>query len=154
MIDRRLAAVTLCLAACAAFGEGVYKWTDAQGRVHFGDRPPGGAASTGIAPPSAPAATPPTDAERASRQQRLLDMYRDERLEKEEREAKQKADEEERRRRCAYARDRLDRYQRSTRIYDPQPSGERRYLSDGERDAEIRTAQNEVARWCKPSERR
>ena len=154
MINRWLAAVTLCLAAQAGVGEGVYKWTDAQGRVHFGDRPPGEARSTSIAPPSPPTAPAPTDAERAARQQRLLDMYRDERLEKEEREAKQKADEEDRRRRCAYARDRLDRYERSPRIYDPQSSGERRYLSDGERDAEIRTTRNEVARWCKPSELR
>jgi hypothetical protein len=154
MIDRWLAAVTLALTAQGAVAEGVYKWTDAQGRVHFGDRPPGDATGTPIAPPATPAAPAPNDAERAARQQRLLEMYRDERLEKEEREAKQKAEEEDRRRRCAHARDRLDRYERSPRIYDPQAGGERRYLSDGERDAEIRTARNEVARWCKPSERR
>lgn len=29
----------------AAFATGVYKWTDADGRVHFGDRPPEGAAA-------------------------------------------------------------------------------------------------------------
>jgi hypothetical protein len=154
MINRWLAAVTLALAAQGAGAEGVYKWTDAQGRVHFGDRPPGEASTTAIAPLAPPAAPAPTDAERAVRQQRLLDMYRDERLEKEEREAKQKAEDEERRRRCAHAKDRLDRYERSPRIYDPQQNGERRYLSDGERDAEIRTARNEVARLCKPGERR
>lgn len=154
MINRRLAAVTLALAAQAVAAEGVYKWTDAQGRVHFGDRPPGEATSTPIIPPAPSTAPTATDAERAARQQRLLDMYRDERLEKEEGEAKQKAEEEDRRRRCAHAKDRLDRYERSARIYDPQPNGERRYLSDGERDAEIRTTRNEIARWCKPSERR
>jgi len=105
MINRWLAAVTLALAAQGAGAEGVYKWTDAQGRVHFGDRPPGEASTTAIAPLAPPAAPAPTDAERAVRQQRLLDMYRDERLEKEEREAKQKAEDEERRRRCAHAKD-------------------------------------------------
>lgn len=154
MINRWLTAVTLILIAQGAAAEGVYKWTDAQGRVHFGDRPPGDAATTAIAPPAAPPLPPPTDAERAARQQRLLDMYQDERREKEEREAKQKADDEDRRRRCAQARDRLDRYERSPRIYDPQPNGERRYLSDGEREAEIRTARNEVARLCRPPEKR
>jgi hypothetical protein len=154
MINRWLAAVTLALAAQASIAEGVYKWTDSQGRVHFGDRPPGDAIGAPIAPP-APSATPTSDdTERAARQRRLLDMYRDERLEKEEREAKQKAGEEERRRRCAHARDRLERYERSATLYAPQASGERRYLSDGERDAEIRIARNEVARWCKPSEKR
>jgi glutaredoxin len=29
----------------AAFASGVYKWTDADGRVHFGDRPPADAAA-------------------------------------------------------------------------------------------------------------
>lgn len=29
----------------AASAEGIYQWTDAQGRVHFGDRPQNGAAS-------------------------------------------------------------------------------------------------------------
>lgn len=154
MISRRLTAVTLALAAQCAAAQGVFKWTDAQGRVHFGDRPPGDAATTTLAPPAPPAVPPPTDSERATRQQRLLDMYQDERREKEEREAKQKADDEERRRRCAHAKDRLDRYERSPRIYDPQPNGERRYLSDGEREAEIRTARNEVARLCRPADRR
>jgi hypothetical protein len=154
MINRWLAALTLCLAAQGAQAQGIYRWTDAQGRVHFGDRPPGKAESVPIPEPPPPATPAPTDAERAARQQRLLDAYRDERLEKEEREAKQKAEEEERRRRCAFARDNLDRYERSPRIYAPQPDGERRFLSDGERDAEIRIARNEVARWCKPSERR
>jgi type IV secretory pathway VirB10-like protein len=154
MINRWLAAAALALAAQGAGADGVYKWTDAQGRVHFGDRPPDDAATTAIAPPAPPAVPAPTDAERAARQQRLLDMYRDERLEKEEREAKKKTDEEERRRRCAHARDRLNRYEHSPRIYDPQPNGERRYLSDGERDAEIRIARNEVARLCKPSDNR
>jgi hypothetical protein len=154
MINRWLPAVTLALAAHGAVAEGVYRWTDAQGRVHFGDRPPGDDTSMAIAPPAPPAATAPSDVERAVRRQRLLDMYRDERLEREEREAKEKSEDEDRRQRCALARDRLERYEGSPRIYDPQPNGERRYLSDGERDAEIRTARNEVARWCRPSERR
>lgn len=154
MINRRLLAVTLALAAHGAVAEGVYRWTDAQGRVHFGDRPPGDDASLAIAPPAPSAGAAPTDAERAAKRQRLLDMYRDERLERAEREAKEKAEDEDRRRRCALAVDRLERYEASPRIYDPQPNGERRYLSDGERDAEIRTARNEAARWCRPSERR
>ena len=140
-----LAVVTHCAGA-----EGIYKWTDAQGRVHFGDRPPGDAEGAPISAAPAPAGPTPTDAERAERRQRLLDMYRDERIEKEEREAKEKAEEEDRRRRCAYAQERLARYQGSSRVYQPLPNGERRYLSDGERDAEIRTTRNEVARWCKP----
>ena len=150
MIKSRLACLLLAMAASHAGAEGIYKWTDAQGRVHFGDRPPGEGRSAPITPPTAPVESSASDTDRAERRQRLLDMYRDERLEKQEREAKQKADEEDRRRRCAQARDRLARYEQSGRVYEPLPSGERRYLSDGEVDAEIRTTRNEIARWCKP----
>jgi hypothetical protein len=118
--------------------------------VHFGDRPPGEGLSAPITPPAAPVESSASDADRAERRQRLLDMYRDERIEKQEREARQKAEEEDRRRRCAHARDRLARYEQSGRVYEPLPSGERRYLSDGERDAEIRTTRNEIGRWCRP----
>jgi len=151
MIKPWLIGVLLAIAASAAVSEGIYKWTDAQGRVHFGDRPPGDGAPTAIASPAAQPEAAPDEAERAERRQRLLDMYRDERLEKQERETKQKAEEEDRRRRCAFARDRLDRYERSARVYEPLPNGERRYLSDTERDAEIFTTRNEVDRWCSPA---
>ena len=36
-------AVSGALCTSAAFASDVYKWTDADGRVHFGDRPPEGA---------------------------------------------------------------------------------------------------------------
>ena len=150
MINPRLACLLLAMAAPHAGAEGIYRWTDAQGRVHFGDRPPGEGRSAPIAAPVVPAAPAASEAERAERRQRLLDMYRDERIEKQEREAEEKAEEEDRRRRCAYARDRLARYEQSGRVYEPLPNGERRYLSEGERDAEIRTTRNEIARWCRP----
>jgi len=35
----------LCCVLAAGARADVYRWTDAQGRVHFGDRPPAGAAS-------------------------------------------------------------------------------------------------------------
>lgn len=150
MIKLCLACLLLAMAAPHAGAEGVYKWTDAQGRVHFGDRPPGEGRSAPIAPPAAPLEPAASEGERAERQQRLLDMYRDERIERQEREAREKAEQEDRRRRCARARDRLAWYEQSGRVYEPTPSGERRYLSDGEVDAEIRTTRNEIARWCKP----
>lgn len=40
--------VLLMLAWSAAASAEVYRWTDAQGRVHFGDRPPAGAATTEV----------------------------------------------------------------------------------------------------------
>jgi len=44
--------LALFVAAGGTAAAGVYKWTDAEGRVHFGDRPPAGAASETVAIPS------------------------------------------------------------------------------------------------------
>jgi hypothetical protein len=149
MIHPAFAGITLALVAAAAGAQGIHKWIDAQGRVHFGDRPPD--ASGAYAPSAgspAPGGVAPSEAERVQRRQKMLDAYQQERLERQEAEAKQKAEEAERQRRCAVARDRLARYERSGRIYEPLSDGGQRFLSDDERDAELRTARNEVVRYC------
>ena len=53
----------------------------------------------------------------------------------------------ERKKRCTYARDRLDRYH-SSRIYEPQADGSRRFLSDSERKAAIEKLEKQVRKWC------
>jgi hypothetical protein len=154
MIHLRLAGIALALATGAAGAQEIHRWTDAQGRVHFGDRPPEAA---GTYAPSgteaAAAAASPSEAERAQRRQKMLDAYQQERADRAEGEARQKAEEAERQRRCAHARDRLARYERGGRIYEPLPNGEQRFLSDDERDAELRTARNEVNRYCGKAKR-
>jgi hypothetical protein len=132
----------------------VYRWTDAEGRVHYGDRPSAGSQSVPVGS-GAPTGQPPaSDAERLQRQQRMLDAYRQEREEKQQAEAKRKADDAERERNCAHARDALARYERSGVIYEPQADGSRRYLSEAERESAIRSAQSDVKRWCGPAPRR
>jgi hypothetical protein len=153
MIHPVLIGFVLAALGAAAVAE-VYRWTDAEGRVHYGDRPSAGAQSVpnvGGTPPVQPA---PSDGERLQRQQRMLDAYRQEREEKQQAEAKRKADDAERERNCAHARDALARYERSGVIYEPQADGGRRYLSEAERDSAIRTAQGDVKRWCGPTPRR
>jgi hypothetical protein len=149
MIPLSLSGIVLALAAGSAGAQEIHRWTDAQGRVHFGDRPPeaaGAYAPSGAAPAAGGTANP--EAERAQRRQKLLDAYQQERADRAEGEARQKAEEAERQRRCAQARDRLARYERGGRIYEPLPNGEHRFLSDAERDAELRTARNEEKRHC------
>ena len=56
----------------------VYQWTDANGQVHFGDRPPQDGARTADLPePAATAA--PTPEERLEKQQKLLHAFEEER---------------------------------------------------------------------------
>ncbi len=147
--------VGILLAALATgAGAEVYRWTDAEGRVHYGDRPSAGSQSIPLSAGTPPAQPPPGDAERLQRQQRMLDAYRQEREEKQQAEAKRKADDAERERNCAQARDSLARYERSSGIYEPQADGSRRYLSEAERESAIRAAQGDVKRWCGPAPKR
>ncbi|MFT4564270.1 MAG: glutaredoxin [Gammaproteobacteria bacterium] len=49
LIDRCcIFALILSFVTAAAAAAGIHKWTDAEGRMHFGDRPPEGANSTTV----------------------------------------------------------------------------------------------------------
>jgi hypothetical protein len=147
--------VGILLAALATgAGAEVYRWTDAEGRVHYGDRPSAGSQSVPVGSGAATGQPPTNDAERLQRQQRMLDAYRQEREEKQQAEAKRKADDAERERNCAHGRDVLARYERSSGIYEPQADGTRRYLSEAEKESAIRAAQGDVKRWCGPVPKR
>ncbi|MDR9436999.1 MAG: DUF4124 domain-containing protein [Thiohalophilus sp.] len=127
----------------------VYKWTDEQGRVHYGDKPPEkGAQSMDVDPGESSGSPIPGDAERREKTRRLLRAYEEERRIKQQREQRQQAQAAERRKRCAWARDRLRRYQQAGRLYDLDEQGNRKILGDSQRQqAEARAAQ-EVRQWC------
>ena len=129
----------------------IYKWTDDQGRVHYGDRAFGEAAQTmkiRPAPESQGPASGNSEAERAQRRQRLLDIYREERVEKEAAREQHRQQRAERRENCRRARLEYDRYNNSRALYDYQPDGERRYLSEAEREEYIAGLQRRIKQFC------
>jgi hypothetical protein len=112
----------------------VYKWADAQGRIHYSDRPPegdaklisveniysrpraGGERSQPAAAPTTTAATATAaGATPATVQKQVANDV-----------AKANADG------CKAARERYDSFVRSRRVYKEGPNGERLYLSDQE----------------------
>lgn len=137
----------LCCAQPPATAE-VYKWTDADGRVHFGDRPPPGDAETVQLPAAAtdtPAALP---AQRLDQQRRLLRAYDEERRQKRDARAQAQRDAEERRRRCAEARDDLHNREVAGGLYRLGPDGQREFLNDAERERAVAAARGAVEQWC------
>ena len=84
-MNRRFAFAVLLACAMSASAQPVYRWTDAQGRVHYGDRPPASvdARPVDIAPPPPgagfPAAvatgTPDSTATAGQRQPLAITMY-------------------------------------------------------------------------------
>jgi hypothetical protein len=143
----------ICLLAVIGFTAQaeIYKWTDAQGRVHYGDRPGGdNAQAMPVAP--APEATGQTAvesaAQRAQRRQRMLDIYREERAEKEAAREQARQELNKTKENCRRARLEYDRFSKSRLIYDYEDNGERRYLSDKEREGYVESLRQAVERWC------
>ena len=127
---------------------GVYKWTDDQGNVHFGDRPPAKGAEEVKVPESAPSPAPATK-DRKSTQQRMLEMYREDREKKKLEKAKRKQEATQLAKKCENARNQLRKYQNSRALYDKLPGGERRFLTDEEREKTIAELQKAIGRNCR-----
>ncbi|MDD3447643.1 MAG: DUF4124 domain-containing protein [Gammaproteobacteria bacterium] len=147
-MPRAIALLLLVLAAPAVAG-GIYRWTDAQGQVHFGDRPPAGAgeALPLTSRPTPPAPEPDAGARRA-RQDRLLRAFETERRERAEQAAAARAETERRERNCRAARERLAGARSAAYLFRRDGSGERVILDDGERAAAEAESEALVARWC------
>lgn len=166
MIRRTVLAVAL-FAALPALAQ-IYSWKDKDGKVHYGDTPPPtgevnqirgtAAARPTPAPASAPAETPAaTDtvkAQDSSRPQTLAEReqaFRERRAA--EAEAQAKAAEEagrdaERQRSCEQARNQLGALQSGQRVTRFNAAGEREFLDDTARGAEIARLQQQVAEHC------
>jgi hypothetical protein len=144
-----LATILLIFSSTWVMADEIYRWTDENGKVHFGDRPRGTEAEA-VGSTGAPSSTPDADTEATlDRQGRYLESLRREREQKEE-QAAQAAEERRRRaRNCKAARSRLETYRRASGVYRYNNKGEREYYDKEKRAAVIRQARKEVSYWCR-----
>jgi len=142
--------ILFMLAATNLVDAKTYKWTDEDGRVHFSDRPTSNKAEQIKLKkqPKSSHSTKPNTAQPRITQQRLLNMYQQEREKKKAEKKRRKEEAKKLAQKCADARDQLQRYQRS-RLYENLPSGERRYFSDSEREQTISRLSWNIKRNCK-----
>lgn len=136
--------------AVTSASAGIYRWTDSEGKVHYGARPPAEAGSSNEVKirNQAPASGPePVDREQL--RNRYLEQRQRERGEKKKKAEKEREQKMQRKKRCIHARNRLRAYRDSGALYERLPNSERRYLTDQERKREIAKARREVDRWCK-----
>ena len=144
-------AIAACIAiALPAFGE-MYKWVDEKGVTHYSETPPpdGKAQKIEVKPAQ------PTEAPRAKsedwkqrefefRQRRLEKELADEKARKgEERDAASRKD------RCLRAQRSLDLLRREVPIYEVNERGERVYLEDKDRAAELEKARKAIDTYCR-----
>lgn len=127
----------------------LYKWTDAQGKVHYTDQPPTLKAqviknSTAGQADITSQATQSLDAKDQAYQKRR----------KEADDARTKADKEAelarvQRENCAKARSNLSTLQNSARVYSTNAAGQRTYMDDAARARELTSSQKAVSDFCK-----
>ncbi|MGE0384255.1 MAG: DUF4124 domain-containing protein [Gammaproteobacteria bacterium] len=141
-------ALLLYCGACA--GAGVYKWVDAQGKVHYGDRPGAGNAAPLSIRSGAPVDTPvPDEAARREKRDRLLNAFAEEKAEKKAKAAEAGKKRAEGQRNCRIAQQRLRDAQDAGFLYEYDDKGERRIFSNDERAAAQARAGADVNKWCR-----
>ena len=148
-----LLTLSLCVGAGTTVGQSapIYKWVDANGVTVYGSQPPIGSdyQVTGVR-----AKKTNTQALQARLEnQSDLRAAKKVRLDQEAEQAEEEATEQqrianERAANCDKAREQLESYDSSRRLYRPLPNGEREYLSDEEIDATRADARAQVREWC------
>jgi hypothetical protein len=147
-----------CLLAMPALCE-LYKWTDAQGKVHYSDQPPPPNVKQPVTVkprnPAAPTAAPDAAGAPAAEPKTHVEQdaeFNRRRVEAAEREAaNQKAAKEaaEKKKNCEQAKAQLARMQSGARITRYNEQGETEYLGDAEIAQEVARAKQVADSWCK-----
>jgi hypothetical protein len=123
----------------------MYKWVDEKGVTHFSETPPpdGAKAAKIEVKPIAPDKTPQDNwkqREAESKQRRAVQANQDE--------AARKQEEQQRVRKCRDAQRYADQLQNYSRIFHLNEKGERVYMEEKDRAADLAEARRDVARYC------
>lgn len=138
---RRLLLIATLLPALATAE--IYRWTDEQGRVHFGQRPVAGAEPVEVRPQVVE--RDEHTREREARTQRFHDARREEQQQAAATAAAQRA---ERASECQDLRRRLAQIPEGFSYYRTDANGERIYYSDEETDTARRQLRERIAQRC------
>lgn len=135
----------LLMLSNAVTAAGVYKWIDADGVIHYGDRPSPDAVQMRVK--NRPEADPGLS-QRNEKRNRLLNVLKEERQEKHEQIMLLAKDKAERKERCLKAQEKLDQYQTAGFLYRLDEQGNRNVLGEDEHKQAVEMAKNEVSDWC------
>lgn len=161
MYTKWIAGVVMLAAALPAMGGQLYKWVDADGKVHYSDQPPPGNVrkQETLRPSGAPAAVPgaegqpagaPSTGPKTMAEQEM--EFRKRRVEAAEAEAKRLKEEQaaaEKQRNCTQAKNQLAALERGGRITRTDANGEQVFLTDAEIAGELPNARRVADSWCK-----
>lgn len=145
-----LIAISLLCTATLSMAGKIYKWTDSEGNVHYGTRPPNNQAKQIKVPKAPPYAGKPAAKSGSSTDARktLLDAFDKERKDKKEATAKADKEKAVSDKNCSNARKRVAGLSIGGRIYDITEQGERKYLEDNQIKSRLVEARKAVEKWC------
>jgi hypothetical protein len=149
VITTLIISLSAWLFSCFTHATGIYKWVDARGNVHYGDKPAVETVEKLNFKAQGSGAPPPNEAERRARQRRLLNVFQEEREAARSRAQKEKQRKARAQRNCNLARDRLRNLRHAAYLYDLDKQGNRVILSDQKREQAISDTQAAVTRWCR-----
>jgi len=150
-MDRKILTLTLLMAVApgAAMSASVYKWTDENGVIHFGDQQPNGKQAEIVSVRAGTAK--PTDSSRQSPQERLNSLE-EQQAEKQEQEKAAQASEAQRKQRaknCEAAKKNLDIIRNKSRIR-VDDGEEQRYLTPEEIEQYKVKYEEAISEFCGP----
>ena len=147
----------------APSGAETYKWTDAEGKVHYSDQPPPANVKEPVTISPRKTSAPKTSASPAAGEKGAKEAkpktyveqeaeFRKRKVEAAEREAAEKKKTEEaaeKKQNCDLARAQLKNLQSGGRIARTNAQGEREYLNDAQMAQELERAKKTAEGWCK-----
>jgi len=149
MVSARLLLLIVALPVSFPAMAEIYKWVDDQGRVNYSDRSDGGSSSLQVEVDDSPSTSPAIDSlSREEKRRRLLETMQEDRYEKENRRAKEKAERKRDHRMCIQYKDRMRLYEQVGRLYKLDNDGNRNYMSNEERDGSVRDLQARINKYC------
>jgi outer membrane biosynthesis protein TonB len=138
-----------------------YKWVDKEGRTQYGDTPPAGVNATRLRGPSGPASAPAPEGKAAAKDAKapkgpLTPAEQDAEFRKRQAEAQKSREKDEKasqeqetkRANCTGAQEQMRTVESGQRIQRTDAKGERYYIDDEQRAAELAKARKLVSEWC------
>ncbi len=118
----------------------IYKWTDSDGNVHYGENPPDTGSQRiklmyrgGVDKVDVPARQQSPSTDNRAQRDKIIKAMEADRLARQEKRQKEKKQRHDRKMQCAQARDNLRRYRSAGGLYKIQADGKRQILSDSAR---------------------
>jgi hypothetical protein len=151
VMNRKIACLIMLTVSVSgiALANDIYKWTDEDGNVHYGDRPTGVQSEERVAVSSRPTDPAAVQARIDARRERAAAAKDEEVAEPQgPSEEELQAQAKERAERCETYKARLQKFVTSRRLYRHDENGERVYLDEEEAQAARERVENQVEEYC------